>query len=96
MSKAETQKQDRCYAGRGGWQTCTACNGRIHATDCTSPKRPGVDCLGCMPADSGGAARFECWTCANQAVPHLRHVKPYANDVCRTLNHDVRPAEVSR
>lgn len=39
----------RCYGGRqvgkkNLWQECAACRGRIHATTCTSKKRPWIDC----------------------------------------------------
>jgi len=34
----------RCYAGRDGWQTCTDCDGRIHAGDCTTKPDPKKDC----------------------------------------------------
>ena len=54
-----------------------------------------VDCARC-PADSGGAARFECWTCAppTNADMDYRRVSPGA--YCYSLNHDVRPAEGRR
>ncbi len=37
-------EHDKCYAGRNGWQTCTACDGRIHGNTCTSKENHLVDC----------------------------------------------------
>lgn len=35
-------KRHEC--GRSGWQTCTACDGRIHLAGCTSRPDPKKDC----------------------------------------------------
>jgi hypothetical protein len=33
-----------CYAGRGGWQICTVCRGRIHNIACSTKRRASIDC----------------------------------------------------
>ncbi len=34
----------KCYGGRNGWQTCTACDGRIHHKGCTAKMDKRKDC----------------------------------------------------
>ena len=40
----ERPRREQCYGGAHGWQTCTACNGRIHKQTCKSLVRPKKDC----------------------------------------------------
>lgn len=34
----------KCYAGKGGWQHCILCDGRIHDPECTAKVDPKKDC----------------------------------------------------